>query len=176
MSIWPRIVRVRESSAGDVEALATLKAGVEDATYSRYGTAEEHRISQQDFCSADYIRGLGQRGTVLVAEESDGSIVGMVARRSKDQHLEVSALYCAAPHRGIGTQLVLAAIAAADDYRDVEIEVFEKNTTARKFFERLGFSYSGDWRESESYSGQKLLRLHATAGLVRQYAKADAEK
>ncbi|MFD3431250.1 GNAT family N-acetyltransferase [Nocardia fluminea] len=157
----------------DVDDIAALKAAVEDATYSHYGTAGEHAVSLVEFCSPDYIRKLRSRGTVLVAVDNADRIVGMVAKRSRGHGgIEISGLYCSLGRRGIGTSLLLAALDEMADDDVVTIEVFSSNANARKYFEHLGFLPNGAQRYSESYVGQVLLGMAAPIGRVRHHAKS----
>ncbi|WP_433724561.1 N-acetyltransferase family protein [Nocardia sp. CA-129566] len=166
-------VVIRPSTGSDVAGLAALKAAVETATYSDYGTAEEHSISLEEFCSPNYIRKLRARGPVLVAEDQVGTIIGMIAERSlENSSTEISGMYCVVPGRGIGTSLLLSAIAQLGDADTVEIEVFERNSKGRQYFEHLGFEYSAHRRMSESYAGQVLLRMSAPVERIRRALSA----
>lgn len=162
---------IRKSAAEDAEAIAALKREVEDSTYRDYGSEAEHQASLNRFCSADYIRSLQDVGTVLVAEH-DREMLGMLACQRIGPAINISGVYLRERCRGIGTELLLAALPSRGEAAEVRLEVFERNDAARRFFQHRGFRETGQSRASESYAGERLIEMAGSVESIRSATTA----
>ena len=98
------------------------------------------------------------RACYLVAEDDQGSIIGVAAAAAVDADPagtlgEVGSLYVHPDHqhRGIGRRLVLqlAACLAKKGVRSLHVGVLTANVDARRFYEALGAQHIGDRRFDE---------------------------
>jgi L-amino acid N-acyltransferase YncA len=161
--------RVRAATHADASELAALKREQEDAAYRALGTAEEHAVGLETYCSPSYISGLvDSPHTIVLVAELRATIQGMVALELRESDAFLQALYVRDKRRGIGSLLVGASAAVAGQAgRELMCcEIFDANTGARQAFARLGFAATGAHRESETYRGQQLLEFVATTRAV----------
>lgn len=84
--------------------------------------------------------------------EEDNSLVGFISMLGN----EIGGLFVLPNHhsKGIGTQLVNFARTL---YRELEVEVFEKNMIGRSFYDKYGFKQMKKYAHAESKS--EVLRL-----------------
>lgn len=163
---------VRQAEIADASALAEIKRTIEDRTYASFGTAEEHRLGLEAFCSTAYVEGMigDPRTTVLVAEHH-GNPIGLAALSKGDECDQLHAVYALEAGRGVGLMLVATAarVALRRGQGAMCCEIFENNTNAVRFFTRLGFRSDGE-RPSDTYRSQRLLRFRAVTSLVTRNA------
>jgi len=129
------------------------------AVVARYGSA-----SARDLWQRSLAEGPGDR-EVIVAERPDHSVVGVVALgrdpdRAGTGHIFSLYVHPDAQGLGVGGGLVSAAIGRfrADDLHQASLWVFEANTGARAFYERLGWLPDGSIRVEREY-GEPEIRL-----------------
>lgn len=122
-----RVVTLRRATPPDVEAIATLFRRVQEATVPfrpNLHTPEEDRAM---------LSGVIAKDDVWIAEDA-GAILGFIACRDGF----VGHLYVDLGHQGcgVGSKLLQKAMAEHDQVR---LWVFQKNSGARRFYERRGF-------------------------------------
>jgi len=157
--------RIRAATHADATELAALKRAQEDAAYRALGTAQEHAIGLETYCSPSYISGLvDSPHTIVLIAQLRETIQGMVALELRESDAFLQALYVREKRRGFGSLLVGASAALAHEAgRDlVRCEIFDANASAREAFTRLGFAVTGARRQSETYRGRQLLEFIAT--------------
>lgn len=144
-------MRIREATEADSAAVAA----VHEASAR---TAYRDIFGDHPFRAPDWEEILGS-AAVLVAEE-DEAIVGFAVLRPA----EIDALYVSPTHwgRGVGSLLLADATQRLSDYDELTLWVLAKNASARRFYERHGWSPDGG--EKDSHYGELELRYRRIAG------------
>ncbi|MFJ8113736.1 GNAT family N-acetyltransferase [Streptomyces sp. NPDC096132] len=124
----------RPATAGDLEAVAEVRAVVMRPDLERLGRYDEHRVRQR-------LRdGFVPAHTLVI--EADGAFAGSVALRPAEDADWLEHFYLA-PHvqgRGIGTAVLAGLLDTADrDGRRVRLNVLQ-GSPARRLYERHGFT------------------------------------
>lgn len=87
-------------------------------------------------------------GRTFLGYDGDGPPVGMAASYWNEDVLELVAMWVAPEARGSGVAVELvdavAEQAKGDGAADVHLWVTETNPAARKLYERIGFTYTGE--------------------------------
>lgn len=111
-------------------------------------------------------RNLIEKGVEVLVLERDNQVVGFASiclfrGDGFSKSGEISAIYLSPQYwrNGYGTQLCLAAIdrLANAGYKDVLLWVLIDNTSAKHFYENLGFKATDDTKLEEFYQGGSLL-------------------
>jgi GNAT superfamily N-acetyltransferase len=154
-------VRVREASVDDAAAIARVQvASWRDAFRGLLPADYLEQLDEAERAGywADKLTGLGERETVLVAEE-DGEVVAFAHAGPADEpeHGELYAMHVwpALRRRGIGFDLHDAALRRlrAAGVRSVHLWLLKGNELARRFYERQGWVDDGAEREGMPPSG-----------------------
>jgi ribosomal protein S18 acetylase RimI-like enzyme len=115
----------------------------------RMGGSEQDRRAAGDFLAARGMRVVARLGElidpldggILLAEDPDGELVGVLTYRVEGPDVEVSTLYASVRGEGIGTALIEAAEAEARQTggRRLWLITTNDNVDALRFYQRRGF-------------------------------------
>lgn len=129
------VVKIRAARPAETEVIAEIHERTARIAYA-------HIFLGQPFPREETIRRWRLfEGQIVVAEQAD-KIVGFVAFDSVELH----ALYVLPKYQGQGTGRRLLEVAGAV----TRLWVLEENNTARRFYERCGWSTNGEKRISYS--------------------------
>lgn len=152
-----RDMEIREATRDDGAAIARIyNQGIEDrATLETQQRTPEERIA--------WLAARGARHPVLVAVESDGTVVGWGSlnsfnARSAYDHVADFSVYVAREQRGrgIGDALLsaLEARARALDYHKMVLAAFPVNPASMRLYQRHDFRTVGVYHEQGMLDGQ----------------------
>ncbi len=134
----------RQSDTPDLTELFNHPEVVRNITQLPYGTEEQW---------LQRLKG-GEESSTLVAD-LDGTAVGCITlfseRSARRKHVASLAMAVSPAHhrKGVGTQLIQAAMLLADDWMNfarIELGVFTSNRGAIKLYDRFGFKIEGEAR------------------------------
>ena len=148
---------VRQAAVADAEQLAPLATQVFRATYGAVIPEQVlTRYVARTFSPVAFRTMLADRKNKVLVGTIGGKIVGygkvtaaaLPSLPATAPALHLSSLYIEQQYRGhgLGTALMQAALAWAEDqeYATMWLCVWQKNSRARTFYERLGFVVSGE--------------------------------
>jgi ribosomal protein S18 acetylase RimI-like enzyme len=158
---------VRAAAPGDAAAIAAVHVRAWRAGYAGLLPDELLDALSVERRTRDWSTrlGTGAAGLVLVAEQA-GSVVGFANLLGG----EITALYVDPERwrRGIGSELLRAALEAAGDRPAVTLWVLADNAASRGFYERFGFEPDGtEKREPIGPEGWKAEPLQIRLRLER---------
>ncbi len=133
-------MKVRHATRGDLLAIGRVADAAHWETYqSLLGPGAISEMIRRDYSPANLKRRL-LSGGVLVAEESDGHVVGFADATFIGDHIELTAISTEPSHRrrGIAGKLVEEVRASAPQL-PVCADVLLGNLDAERFYEALGF-------------------------------------
>lgn len=109
------------------------------------------------FSRAEIRSFLARPGRVALAAEADGELAGfaIAERRGSRGHIVTIDVAPSARRRGLGKRLLAALLGRLeeDGARQIRLEVDVRNTSAMRFYERMGFTPT---RTLRSYYGKGL--------------------
>lgn len=140
---------IRPASAADRAFLDSLNARlIQEATAP--GLAREDFVAFQQRYTKSALDEPSPRSATLIAQDSSGTPLGYINLESTDDSLSgttvgyvsILAVTAEAEGRGVATKLMSEAEgwARAQGYRFLLLDVFGSNATARRFYERKGYT------------------------------------
>lgn len=176
---------LRPAVPSDAKSLYAISLHAHQAEYSQYIDSDQAPAFNRDYSDspenlykyeqrlARYIQ--GDTGDVLLAEDTRTpakKVVGFIFFRYEPSHTEIRGLYVDPAYQGQGTggALLTAAAARAHHIRatkgeikpvPIALTVLEKNSGARRLYEKHGFQLAGD--ASKTYYGARLLKMVRSA-------------
>lgn len=158
------MLRIRRASADDLDAVRQLLHDTWHATYdATMGVETVNDITSRWHSMENLSRQLGDPdGCFLVAENSDGTIVGHAgAVRKAADVISLARLYVLPQLQGggAGTALLEAVTDWAGQGTTIELEVETSNTPAIGFYNKHGFSDDGQKVQcgGDSAAGQAIV-------------------
>ena len=142
------MIGIRPAKAADLPAIRALLVETWHDTYDAILGRDEVTAITDDWHSLDNLaRGIGRPRHVFLVAEVDGRIAGTAsATEPAPGRVTLDRLYVlpGMQRQGIGSALVAAVRHAFPDARSIRLEVERRNEAGRAFYERAGFSETGD--------------------------------
>lgn len=139
--------RIRRATEADVPAVRALLAATWRDTYGAFLPLEAiERVTEVWHATSALAAELAQPTTFTAVAEDESGIVGMVTADGRPDAVEIARLYVlpSAQRRGLGRQLLAAALAAFPDRTSARLEVEAQNPKGRACYVKEGFVEIGE--------------------------------